>query len=166
MVCMCAQSHPILWDSMDYSPPGSSVQGIFQGRKLPFPSPGDLPDPGSNLSIWVLCNGGWILYQCATWKPRGEMERDNLGDWDWHIYTENEKTVKVKSLSHVWLFATPWTVAHQAPPSLGFSRQEYWVAISFSRGSSRPRDRTRVSLIVGICFTNLATREVIYTYYM
>ena len=31
--------------------------------------------------------------------------------------------VKVKSLSHVQLFATPWTVAHQAPPSKGFSRQ-------------------------------------------
>ena len=34
--------------------------------------------------------------------------------------------VKVKSLSHVWLFTTPWTAAYQAPPSLGFSRQEYW----------------------------------------
>ena len=33
--------------------------------------------------------------------------------------------VKVKSLSRVRLFATPWTVAHQAPPSMGFSRQEY-----------------------------------------
>ena len=34
--------------------------------------------------------------------------------------------VKVKSLSRVQLFATPWTVAHQAPPPMGFSRQEYW----------------------------------------
>ena len=33
---------------------------------------------------------------------------------------------KVKSLSRVWLLATPWTAAHQAPPSKGFSRQEYW----------------------------------------
>ena len=33
---------------------------------------------------------------------------------------------KVKSLSCVQLLATPWTAAHQAPPSLGFSRQEYW----------------------------------------
>ena len=32
----------------------------------------------------------------------------------------------VKSLSRVRLFATPWTVAHQTPPSMGFSRQEYW----------------------------------------
>ena len=38
--------------------------------------------------------------------------------WKWKV--------KVKSLSCVWLLATPWTVARQAPPSLGFSRQEYW----------------------------------------
>ena len=39
--------------------------------------------------------------------------------WKWKV--------KVKSLSHVQLLATPWTVAHQAPPSMGFSRREYWV---------------------------------------
>ena len=39
--------------------------------------------------------------------------------------------VKVKSLSPVRLFATPWTVAHQAPPSMGFSRQEYWSGVPF-----------------------------------
>ena len=36
---------------------------------------------------------------------------------------------EVKSLSRVWLFATPWTAAHQAPPSMGFSRQEYWSGV-------------------------------------
>ena len=39
--------------------------------------------------------------------------------------------VKVKSLSRVRLFATPWTVAHEAPPSMGFSRQEYWSGLPF-----------------------------------
>ena len=39
--------------------------------------------------------------------------------------------VKVKSLSRVRLFATPWTVAHQAPPSMGFSRQEHWSGVPF-----------------------------------
>ena len=34
--------------------------------------------------------------------------------------------VKVESLSHVWPFGTTWAVAYQAPPSMGFSRQEYW----------------------------------------
>ena len=37
--------------------------------------------------------------------------------------------VKVKSLSRVWLFASPWTAAHQAPQSMGFSRQEYWSGV-------------------------------------
>ena len=41
---------------------------------------------------------------------------------------ESEK-VKVKSLSRVQLLATPWTAAHQAPPSMGFSRQEYWSGV-------------------------------------
>ena len=39
--------------------------------------------------------------------------------------------VKVKSLSHVHFFATPWTVAYQAPPYMGFSRQEYWSGLPF-----------------------------------
>ena len=39
--------------------------------------------------------------------------------------------MEVKSLSRVQLFATPWTVAHQAPPSMRFSRQEYWSAFPF-----------------------------------
>ena len=37
--------------------------------------------------------------------------------------------VKVKSLSHVRLLATPWTAAYRAPPSMGFSRQEYWSGL-------------------------------------
>ena len=38
---------------------------------------------------------------------------------------------KVKPLCYVWLFVTLWTVAHQAPPSMGFSRQEYWSGLPF-----------------------------------
>ena len=37
--------------------------------------------------------------------------------------------VKVKSLSHAQFLATPWTAAYQAPPSMGFSRQEYWSGV-------------------------------------
>ena len=39
--------------------------------------------------------------------------------------------VKVKPLSRVRLYVTPWTVAHQAPPFMGFSRQEYWSGLPF-----------------------------------
>ena len=37
--------------------------------------------------------------------------------------------MKVKSLSRVRLFTTPWSTAYQAPPSMGFSRQEYWSGV-------------------------------------
>ena len=44
-----------------------------------------------------------------------------------------ERKVKVKvMLLSVQLFATPWTVAYQAPPPMGFSRQEYWSGLPFS----------------------------------
>ena len=41
--------------------------------------------------------------------------------WKWKV--------KVKLLSRVWLFSTPWTATYQAPPSMGFSRQEYWSGV-------------------------------------
>ena len=44
----------------------------------------------------------------------------------------------MKSLSHVRLFATPWTVTHQAPPSMGFSRQEYWSGLPFPSPGDLP----------------------------
>ena len=45
---------------------------------------------------------------------------------------------EVKSLSRVQLFATPWTVAYQAPPSMGFSRQEYWSGVPFPSPGDLP----------------------------
>ena len=50
----------------------------------------------------------------------------------------NNVQVKVKSLSCVLLFATPWTVAHQSPPSMGFSRQEYWSGLPFPSPGDLP----------------------------
>ena len=47
----------------------------------------------------------------------------------------------MKSLSHVRLFMTPWTVAHQAPPSMEFSRQEYWNGLPFPSPGDLPDPR-------------------------
>ena len=60
-----------------------------------------------------------------------------------------------RSLSCVQLFLTPQTVARQAPLSMGILRATIleWVAISFSRGSSRLRDRTQVSRLAGSLLT-------------
>ena len=46
--------------------------------------------------------------------------------------------VMVKSLSRVRLFATPWTAAYQVPPSMGFSRQEYWSGLPFPSPGDLP----------------------------
>ena len=42
-------------------------------------------------------------------------------EWKWKV--------KVKLLSRVWFLATPWTAAYQAPPPMGFSKQEYWSGV-------------------------------------
>ena len=73
--------------------------------------------------------------------------------------------VKVKSLSRVQLLGTPWTVAHQAPPSMGFSRQEYWNELPFpSPGDlSDPGIKPRSPALqadAGRRFNLWATREI------
>ena len=66
--------------------------------------------------------------------------------------------MKVKSLSRVRLFATPWTAAYQAPPSMEFSRQEYWSGVPspspiVSLGKFIPRDLMLfVTMVNGISF--------------
>ena len=54
---------------------------------------------------------------------------------EWVAVIKNTKNTKytkwVYMLSHVWLFVTPWTVAHQAPLSTGFFRPEYWSGLPF-----------------------------------
>ena len=57
-----------------------------------------------------------------------------IGDWEMgsrcdDFLEQDSMRNKVKSLSPVQLFATPWSVASQTPPSMGFSRQEYWSGL-------------------------------------
>ena len=86
----------------------------------------------------------------------------------------NGKLLIIQKIASVWYLkwshsvvsdsATPWTVAYQALRSLSVhgifqARVREWVAISFSRGSSQPRDQTQVSCTAGRRFTIWATRE-------
>ena len=132
---------------------GFSRQEYWSG--LPFPSPGDLPDPGiepgspalqadaltseppgkplaaaaakSLQSYPTLCDpidgsppgssvSGILQARTLEWVA---ISFSNA--WKWKV--------KVKSPSRVWLLSTPWTAAYQAPPSMGFSRQEYWSGL-------------------------------------
>ena len=53
----------------------------------------------------------------------------------------NMLSEEVKSLNCVQLFATPWTVAYRAPPSMGFSKQEYWSGLPFPSPGELPDPR-------------------------
>ena len=62
--------------------------------------------------------------------------------WKWKV--------KGKSLSRVRLLATPWTAADQAPPSMGFSRQEYWSGVPSPSPDLRPSHLTKVTWLLWI----------------
>ena len=136
---------------MDCSPPGSSIHGIFQARILEWVAifysrvsswPRD--------QTCVSCTGRWILNHCATWEaqyifaakllqscptlcdpidgsPPGSsvpgILQARILEWVAISFSNAWKwKVKVKSLSRVRLLATPWTIAYQAPLSMGFFR--------------------------------------------
>ena len=65
--------------------------------------------------------------------------------WKWKV--------KVKSLSHVRLFATPWTSAHQAPLSMGFSRQEYWSGVPLPSPKHEMKSESEVTSRVRLLTT-------------
>ena len=132
---------------------GFSRQEYWSG--LPFPSPGDLPNPGIEpVSFRSPALGSRFFTTSTTWEALltcllllNHINRVRLCDlidssppgssvpgilqagMEWVAISFSSAwkwKVKVKSLSHVRLLATPWTGAYQAPPSMGFSRQEYW----------------------------------------
>ena len=64
----------------------------------------------------------------------------------WVLKSQRKVKVKVKSLSRVQLFATPWTVAYQPPPSMGFSRQECWSGLPFHSPGDLPNQESNSGL--------------------
>jgi len=64
--------------------------------------------------------------------------------WKWKM--------KVKSLSRVWLLVTPWTAAYQAPPSMGFSRQEYWSGVPLPSPIILPTTEQNLALDLFLVF--------------
>ena len=149
---MCAQSLSHIWLfatpwtlacqaplSMEFS-----RQEYWSG--LPFPFPGDLPNPGiepASLALegmFLTTAAAKSLQSCPTLcDPRdgsppgfpvpGILQARTL-EWVAISFSNAGKwKVKVKSLSRVQLLATPWAAAYQAPLSMGFSRQKYWSGV-------------------------------------
>ena len=82
--CSVTQSCLTLCDPMDCSWPGFLPMGFYRREYwsgLPFPSPGDLPDPGTETQVsYISCISRQILYHCASWEARvqkGERSTEN-----------------------------------------------------------------------------------------
>ena len=165
---MHAQSCLTLCDPMDGSPPGSSVHGIFQTRILEWVAiPFSRESSQFRDQTQVSSIDRRILYHCTTccccccccWvasvmfdsvRPHRRQPTRLPHPWDSPARTLERVAisfsnawkwkVKVKLLSRVQLFTTPWTAAHQAPPSMGFSRQEYWSGVPLPSPTVPPRE--------------------------
>ena len=87
-----------------YDQPAAAAKSIQSCPTLCNPIDGSLPGPAVP---------GILQVRTLEW-----VAISSSNAWKWKV--------KVKSLSRVWLLATPWTATYQAPPSMGFSRQEYW----------------------------------------
>ena len=94
----------------------------------------------------------WIT--CILVPPAGDYPHVAQIQWKWSLSVVSDS------------LRSPRTVAYQAPQSMEIfqARVLEWVAISFSRGSSQPRDQTQVSHLAGRCFTVWATREALLKY--
>ena len=128
---------------MDCSMLGSSVHGILQARTLEWvgrlSSRGSSPSRDQTHVSYVSCIGRWVLFhECHTWEAQNPFEK-----WKWTCV----------SLSCVWLFVTPWTVPYQAPPSMGFSRQEYQSGLPFPLPNLKPTLRSQTDDMKHVSFT-------------
>ena len=116
------QSCPTLCDPIDRSPPGSSVPWILQARMLEWVA----------ISFSNACMHAKSLQSCPTLcdpidrSPSGSsvpgILQARMLEW---VVISFSNACMLSLFSRVQLFATLWTAAHQAPPSTGFSRQEY-----------------------------------------
>ena len=151
---------------------GLSRQEYWSG--LPFPSPEDPPDLGTEPRSPVL--QAWATRETSTFKYIPSFLPIQVTTEHWaefsmlysrfsliiyFIHTDGDGGLVSKACLTL---ATQWTVACQAPLSMEFSRQEYWweLAIHFSRGYSWLRDQTHiscVSCIAGRFFTHCGIGE-------
>ena len=124
-VCVCALSCLMLWDPMDCSPPGSFIHAIFQARILEWVAifySRDVSDPG--IEHTLMASPALTGRSFTTAPPGKPCLLFSV------LYTQ--------SLSCVWLFVTPWTVAHQAPLSMGILQEEYWSGLPCSPPGDLP----------------------------
>ena len=132
------------------------------GRLWRILSPGVAwPGPNWTTGIWQQKTGSF-----RKKRPEKEWSVRKLL-WEFWVVTLRDRwkfskteSTECWSFSHVCLFVTPWTVAYQAPPSIGFSRQEYWSGLPAPSPGDVPSPGSNLGpCIASRLFTIWATRE-------
>ena len=140
------------WTIAHQAPPFMGFCRHEYWNGLPFPSPGDLPNPGIEPRSSALQADSLLAEPQGKSKNTGVsslslllqiflIQESNQGLLDcrqiiynWTIREAGSMHTCMLShlvLNHVWLFGTPWTITHQAPLSMRFSRQEHWTGLPF-----------------------------------
>ena len=106
------------------------VNSVFHRKFFSVLTWNDMCKPNMLLSRFSHVRLCVTPYTVAHQAPRPWDSQARTLEWVAISFSNAWKwKVKGKSLSRVWLLATPWTAAYQAPPSMGFSRQEYWSVV-------------------------------------
>ena len=147
--CSMVQLGPYLCNPKDYSPSGSSVHAISPARIL----------------RWVVISSS---RRSSPHRDETHVFHISYISWVSSIaggFFITEPPGKSKSIN--WLFVTPWTVAHQVPLSVEFSRQEYWSGSPIPTWGDllNPGNEPQVSCIASRFFTLWATPEASKNYF-
>ena len=121
---------------------GFSRQEYWSG--LPCPPPGDLPYPAIKpMSLMSPALSGGFFITSTTWEA---LTHSCPGKYLQLEVKSFEKglcmCVRTQLLSHVRLFVTPWTAAHQVPQSMGLPRQEHWSGLLYPSPGDLPHPGT------------------------
>ena len=144
---------------MNYSPPGSSVHGIFQARTLewvaiPFSRGSSWPRDGTQVS--------WIAGEFFTiWATREALSTPRTLNNRNAGITDEAKKSAVSEAKVTQSYPTPCDPIDYTVHGILQARILEWVAIPFARASSQPRNWTQVSCIADGFFTSWATREAL-----
>ena len=165
VLCLVAQSCPTLWNPLDCSPPGSSVHGILQARILEW-----VAVLSSRGSFWPR---DWTSVSCLLaaqvllwkWKSLSCVGLFGSHGSPWNSPGQNTGVGSLSLLQGI--FPTQGLkkgLPHCKQTLYQLNHKESLrilecIAYPFSRGSSQPRNQTRVSCIAGWCFTNWNIRE-------
>ena len=117
-----------------------------------------VPTPQHNMKYWYYFHLShtsiWNLYcayfQRESLKYQIYLKAEQLNIENWNAMCNLYPSGSALTLSRIWLFATPWTVARQAPLSMWFSRQEYWSGLPFPSLGDLPNQEIKSASSVSL----------------